>query len=68
MAAACAVMAWVITMPSSHRRLHLRTRHSSYLDSVDDLPPDVLQQEIIEHLEAALSAFKDVAAALPKSA
>ena len=25
------------------------------------------QQEIIEHLEAALSAFRDVAAGLPKS-
>jgi len=38
------------------------------LDNLDDLPsPDVLQQEIIEHLEAALSAFRDVAAALPKS-
>ncbi len=40
-------------------------------DSLDDLdnlpPPDVLQQEIIDHLEAALAAFRDVAAALPKS-
>lgn len=37
------------------------------LDKLDDLPPpDVLQQEIIEHLEAALAAFRDVAAALPK--
>lgn len=36
------------------------------LDNLDDLPPpDVLQQEIIEHLEAALSAFRDVAAGLP---
>jgi len=36
------------------------------LDNLDDLPsPDVLQQEIIEHLEAALSSFRDVAAALP---
>ncbi len=36
------------------------------LDNLDDLPPpEVLQQEIIEHLEAALSAFRDVAAALP---
>jgi type I restriction enzyme M protein len=33
------------------------------LDKLDDLPPpDVLQQEIIEHLEAALAAFRDVAA------
>jgi hypothetical protein len=33
------------------------------LDNLDDLPPpDVLQQEIIEHLEAALAAFRDVAA------
>jgi type I restriction enzyme M protein len=39
------------------------------LDSLDDLPPpDVLQQEIIDHLEAALAAFRDVAVALPKSA
>lgn len=37
-------------------------------DNLDDLPaPDVLQQEIIEHLEAALLAFRDVAAGLPKS-
>jgi type I restriction enzyme M protein len=37
------------------------------LDSLDDLPPpQVLQQEIIEHLEAALAAFKDVALALPR--
>ncbi len=39
------------------------------LDNLDDLPsPDVLQQEIIEHLEAALAAFRDVAASLPKIA
>lgn len=38
------------------------------LDNLDDLPPpDVLQQEIIEHLEAALAAFRDVAAGLPRS-
>jgi len=37
------------------------------LDNLDDLPaPEVLQQEIIEHLEAALLAFRDVAANLPK--
>jgi hypothetical protein len=29
--------------------------------------PDVLQQEIIEHLEAALASFREVAAALPRS-
>ncbi len=35
------------------------------LDNLEDLPPpDVLQQEIIEHLEAALAAFRDVAAGL----
>jgi len=35
----------------------------------DDLPPPyVLQQEIIEHLEATLLAFRDVAAGLPKPA
>lgn len=38
------------------------------LDNLADLPPpDVLQQEIIDHLEAALGAFRDVAAALPRS-
>jgi type I restriction enzyme M protein len=32
------------------------------LDNLDDLPPpDVLQQEIIDHLEAALASFRDVA-------
>ena len=37
-------------------------------DNLDDLPPpDVLQQEIIELLEAASSAFRDVAAALPSN-
>ncbi len=35
------------------------------LDNLDELPPpDVLQQEIIDHLEAALAAFRDVAASL----
>lgn len=35
------------------------------LDNLDRLPPPyILQQEIIEHLEAALAAFKDVAARL----
>jgi type I restriction enzyme M protein len=39
------------------------------LENLDDLPPpDVLQQEIIDHLEAALMAFRDVAAVLPRSA
>ncbi|WP_295372292.1 class I SAM-dependent DNA methyltransferase [uncultured Pseudacidovorax sp.] len=39
------------------------------LDNLDDLPPpDVLQQEIIDHLEAALAAFRDVAASLPPRA
>jgi len=38
------------------------------LDNLEDLPPpDVLQQEIIEHLEAALAAFRDAALSLPKS-
>lgn len=38
------------------------------LDNLADLPPpDVLQQEIIEHLEAALTAFREVAASLPRS-
>ncbi|MDO5102076.1 MAG: class I SAM-dependent DNA methyltransferase [Lautropia sp.] len=37
------------------------------LDNLDELPPpDVLQQEIIEHLEAALTSFRDVAAGLPR--
>jgi type I restriction enzyme M protein len=35
------------------------------LDNLDDLPPpDVLQQDIIEHLEAALASFRDVAVGL----
>lgn len=35
------------------------------LDNLEDLPPpDVLQQEIIEHLEAALSSFRDVSIGL----
>lgn len=39
------------------------------LDNLDDLPaPDVLALEIIEHLEAALASFRDVASALPRSA
>ena len=38
------------------------------LDNLDDLPPpEVLQQEIIDHLEAALAAFRDVAAGLQRS-
>ena len=37
------------------------------LDNLDDLPPpDVLQQEIIDHLEAALASFRDVANGLPR--
>jgi len=39
------------------------------LGNLYDLPaPDVLQQEIIEHLEAALLAFREVAEGLPRSA
>jgi type I restriction enzyme M protein len=35
------------------------------LDNLDDLPPpDVLQQAIIDHLEAALASFRDVAIGL----
>jgi len=35
---------------------------------LDDLPPpDVLQLEIIDHLEAALIAFREVALNLPRS-
>jgi type I restriction enzyme M protein len=38
------------------------------LDNLDDLPPpDILQQDIIEHLEAALASFRQVASALPPS-
>jgi type I restriction enzyme M protein len=37
------------------------------LHNLDDLPPpDVLQQEIVEHLEAALASFRDVAAGLQR--
>lgn len=36
------------------------------LDDLDNLPsPDVLAQEIIDHLEAALVAFREVASSLP---
>ena len=36
-----------------------------HYNNLDDLPPpDVLQQEIIEHLEAALASFRDVAVGL----
>lgn len=36
------------------------------LDVLDHLsPPDVLAQEIIDHLEAALASFREVASALP---
>lgn len=35
------------------------------LDNLEDLPaPDILAQEIIEHLEAALASFRDVAVGL----
>jgi type I restriction enzyme M protein len=35
------------------------------LDHLDEIPPpDVLQQEIIEHLEAALESFRSVAVGL----
>ena len=35
------------------------------LENLDDLPPpEVLQQEIIDYLEAALASFRDVAAGL----
>ena len=38
------------------------------LDNLDDLPPpDVLALEIVEHLEAALSSFREVASNLPSS-
>lgn len=37
------------------------------LDNLDNLPPPaVLQQQIIEHLEAALRSFRAVAAGLPQ--
>ena len=43
--------------------------HTPKDDKLPDLPPpDVLQQEHIEYLEAALAAFRDVAASLPRSA
>lgn len=38
------------------------------LDNLDNLPPpDVLAQEIVEHLESALASFREVAASLPRS-
>jgi type I restriction enzyme M protein len=37
------------------------------LENLDNLPPpDVLQQEIIDHLEAALAALRDVAIGLQR--
>lgn len=37
------------------------------LDNLDNLPaPAILQQEIIDHLEAALASFRDVAEGLPE--
>jgi type I restriction enzyme M protein len=37
------------------------------LDNLDDLPPpEELQQEIIDHLEAALASFRDVAIGLQR--
>lgn len=37
------------------------------LDNLDNLPPPaILQAEIIEHLEAALQSFRDVASGLPE--
>ncbi|MGE4531390.1 MAG: hypothetical protein AB7C98_08710 [Acidithiobacillus sp.] len=56
--------------PSIYADLIARDRASLDLfwlkdDSLDNLPPpEVLQQEIIEHLEAALAAFREVAAGL----
>ena len=39
------------------------------LDNLDDLPPpEVLQRKILEHLEAALASFREVAAGLPRQA
>jgi type I restriction enzyme M protein len=42
------------------------------VDSLDSLagllPRHVMQQETIDHLEAAFAAFRDVAANLPESA
>lgn len=38
------------------------------LDNLDNLPaPAILQQEIIDHLEAALASFRDVAEGLPET-
>jgi len=44
----------------------LQEKVSRCLDNLADLPPpDVLRQEIVDHLEAALAAIRDVAAGLP---
>lgn len=52
----------------AQQRKHLIDTGNQHRPQVVDLPPpDVLQQEIIEHLEAALAAFRDVAAGLPAS-
>ena len=51
-----------------HGQLDIFWPKDDSLDNLDDLPsPGILQQEIIEHLEAALLAFRFVSATLPQS-
>ena len=53
--------------PGGKKAIGGGTKDDKQPTAFEDLPPpDVLQQEIVEHLEAALSAFRDVAAALPR--
>ena len=53
-------------MASDKASLDIFCLKDDSLDNLDDLPPpDVLQHEIIDHLEAALAAFREVAAGLP---
>ena len=51
-----------LAQPESLRRR--RVEQMPVLPEQDLPAPDVLQQEIIEHLEAALASFRDVAAGL----
>lgn len=45
----------------------VRRQKDDSLDNLDDLPPpEVLALEIVEHLEAALASFRDVAIGLQR--
>ena len=60
---------WIIRIVANTCYDLLRSRRHKYTDSLDDLAnlpaPAVRAQEIIDHMEAALLAFREVAQALP---